>query len=460
MQWNLYLTCAFFLAASIAGGNAMRSRSDANQSVDPLVASLGEGFVSGHAKVKDTTLHYVRGGAGPAVVLLHGFPQDWYEFHQIMPRLAKKFTVVAVDLRGMGGSTPTAGGYDAATMAGDIHELAEQLHLQPVYVVGHDLGGMVAYAFARRYPEMTRGAMILDVPLAGIGPWEEIQTLPQVWHIRFHQTPDLPEKLIAGRQAIYFRYFLRAPQFSDADLAHYAESYATTEKLRSIFEFYRAFPEDARFNAAQRSATSVPLFLAAGERSPFSKYIPRIAEALREQGWTKVQTGVVRNSSHYVADEQPEIVADLIERYATESNVQGAFESEYAITALRRAYAAFNQGDIDTAVEPLDAKVEWSEPPEFPGGGTYQGREGAKQYLAQSRAAWAEVISEPIQFIPAGNRIVVFVHARVRPKDSSQWQEVDLADVYTFRAGKAIAMRAFANREEALLWAGAGKQDH
>ena len=84
------------------------------------------------------------------------------------------------------------------------------------------------------------------------------------------------------------------------------------------------------------------------------------------------------------------------------------------------------------AVEPLDAQIEWSEPVEFPGGGTYQGREGAKQYLSQSRAAWAEVISEPEQFIPAGNRIVVFVHARVRRKNSSEWQEVRLADVYTF----------------------------
>lgn len=129
-------------------------------------------------------------------------------------------------------------------------------------------------------------------------------------------------------------------------------------------------------------------------------------------------------------------------------------QTEQLIMALRGAYAAFNRGDIDAAVEPLDAQIEWTEPTEFPGG-TYYGREGAKQYLAQSRAAWAEVISEPEKFIPAGNRIVVFVHARVRPKDSHDWQEVRLADVYTFRNGKAIQMRAFDDRQEALRWAGA-----
>ncbi|HUE54028.1 MAG TPA: nuclear transport factor 2 family protein, partial [Terriglobales bacterium] len=91
---------------------------------------------------------------------------------------------------------------------------------------------------------------------------------------------------------------------------------------------------------------------------------------------------------------------------------------------------------------------------------TYHGREGAKQYLAQSRAAWAEVISEPVQFIPAGDRIVVFVHARVRPKDSHEWQEANLADVYTFRGGKAVAMRAFADRQKALRWVGVEKPDH
>jgi len=111
-------------------------------------------------------------------------------------------------------------------------------------------------------------------------------------------------------------------------------------------------------------------------------------------------------------------------------------------------------GDIDAAVAGLDPQIEWSEPESFPGGGMYHGRDGARQYLAQSRAAWAEVNSEPEQFIAAGDRIVVFVHARVRAKGSNDWQEVRLADVYTVRDGKIVAMRAFADRQEALRWVG------
>lgn len=134
--------------------------------------------------------------------------------------------------------------------------------------------------------------------------------------------------------------------------------------------------------------------------------------------------------------------------------MENSLNREQMISVLRRAYAAFNRGDMDAALEPLDAQIEWSEPAEFPGGGTYRGLIGVKHYLTQSRAAWAEVNSEPEQFIFAGNRIVVFVHARVRAKGSNDWQDVRLADVYTVRNGKAIQMRAFADRQEALRWAG------
>ena len=129
-------------------------------------------------------------------------------------------------------------------------------------------------------------------------------------------------------------------------------------------------------------------------------------------------------------------------------------ELDQAITALRAAYASFNRGDIPAAVAALDEQIEWTEPAEFPGGGTYHGRAGVTTYLTQSRAAWAEVHSDPERFIPAGDRIVVFVHARVRARDSNAWQDVLLADVYTFRNGKAVQMRAFADRLQALRWAG------
>jgi ketosteroid isomerase-like protein len=122
--------------------------------------------------------------------------------------------------------------------------------------------------------------------------------------------------------------------------------------------------------------------------------------------------------------------------------------------ALRKAYAAFNRNDIAATVEALDPQIEWTEPAEFPGGGRYHGHEGVKAYLSQSRANWAEGSSEPERFIVAGDKIIVLVHARVRLKDSTEWHEIRLADVFTFRNGKAIQMRAFADRQQALEWSG------
>ena len=294
-----------------------QAQSPSKQPLDRAFAALGSGFVSATAQVNGTTLHYVSGGRGPAIFLLHGFPQDWYAFHQVMPRLAKQFTVIAVDLRGVGGSAASAGGYDAANMAKDIHELAEQLHLEHLYVAGHDIGGMVAYAFARLYPKTSRGVMMLDAPLPGLGPWEEIKANPVAWHINFHQVPGLPERLLAGRQGIYFRYFLAPNTFSDPDVDHYVESYAGPEHLRALLEIYRAFPADEKFNAAQGSAIDVPLVVATGGHSPFERLMPSIAAALRAHGCSNVKVEVVKNSAHYLLEEQPDAVVELIERYAS-----------------------------------------------------------------------------------------------------------------------------------------------
>lgn len=135
-------------------------------------------------------------------------------------------------------------------------------------------------------------------------------------------------------------------------------------------------------------------------------------------------------------------------------------QTEKAIAGLRAAYAAFNRGDFDAAVQLLDPNVEWTEPAEFPGGGAYHGVNGVKRYLSQSRAGAADVISEPERFIPSRDRIVVFVYARVLPKGSNSWQEVRLADVYTFHEGRVTQMHAFSNRQDALHWAGVEESSH
>jgi pimeloyl-ACP methyl ester carboxylesterase len=281
------------------------------------MTSFGKEFTSETGTVNGIILHYVRGGEGPALILIHGFPQDWFEYHAVMPQLAKRFTVIAVDLRGVGGSAATPGGYDAANMAEDIYQLVSALKLEDVYVVGHDIGGMVAYAFVRRYPQIMRGAMILDQVIPGIDGWDEVQRSPVVWHMHFMQIPGLAEKLVVGRQAEYLGYFLNFGKFTPGEVSHYVQAYATPAQLHAALEMYRAFPANVQFNQAQRGPNELPVFLAAGAGSPFAKLVPQIAEGLRGSGLTRVETGKIPDSVHYVVADQPEAVADLIERYAS-----------------------------------------------------------------------------------------------------------------------------------------------
>jgi pimeloyl-ACP methyl ester carboxylesterase len=307
----------FFPVFLLLGCAILCSQAQVRRHMSPLATGLGDEFASESATVNGIMLHYVRGGNGPAVILVHGFPEDWFEYHAIMPRLAKQFTVVAVDLRGVGASTAKPGGYDAANMAEDVHQLVAALKLDRVYIVGHDIGGQVAYAFVRRYPEATRGAMILDTAIPGIAGWDEIQGHPAMWHVRFMQVPGLAEKLVVGRQADYFGYFFQFGKFTPSDEAHYVKAYATLAQLHAMFEMYRAFPANAQFNAAERGPNGVPVLLAAGDGSPFAQLVPKIAEGLRSNGCAHVETSLIRGAVHYVVEDQPETVTELIERYAS-----------------------------------------------------------------------------------------------------------------------------------------------
>ena len=138
-----------------------------------------------------------------------------------------------------------------------------------------------------------------------------------MWHVRFMQVPGLPEKLVAGRQADYFGYFFNFGKFTPSDVAHFVKAYAIPAQLHAVFEMYRAFPANAQFNAAQRGSNDVPLLLAAGDRSPFAQLVPKMAEGLRANGCAHVESGLVRGAVHCVVEDQPEAVADLIERYAS-----------------------------------------------------------------------------------------------------------------------------------------------
>ena len=310
----------FVVLWCIAGCGMVLPEYQTQGQTSPIATGLDKEFLSETATVNGITLHYVRGGKGPTVILIHGFPQDWFEYRPIIPTLAKQFTVIAVDLRGIGGSTSAPDGYDAANMADDIHQLALVLKLEHVYIVGHDIGGHVAYAFVRRFPQITRGAMILDTPIPGIEGWEEIQGAPFMWHMHFMQVPGLAEKLVDGRQTAYLGYFFQYGKFTPEEIAHYVKAYGTVVQLHAVFEMYRAFPANAQFNAAQGAPMRVPLFFGTGDGSPFAKLVPKIAEGLRAHGCTHVETGLIHDAVHYVVEDQPEQVTGLIERHASTSH--------------------------------------------------------------------------------------------------------------------------------------------
>ena len=276
-------------------------------------------FIAETAEANGTRLAYVRGGEGPLMVLIHGFPEDWYEWRPVMERLARCFTVVAVDLRGVGGSDAPDDGYDAATMADDVHELVEHLALGPAHVAGHDIGGWVGFALAIAHPETVSSVAVLETILPGIG---EPEIDVSVWHGEFHMIPDLPEALVTDRQEIYFRHFFDIgtvgdDAITDDAIAHYVDAYTDPASLRAAFEMYRALPANIAFNSEHRGPVDVPLLLVGGE-NVFGSAMTEIAATLRDaHGWTDVAVEIIANGQHYIVEERPDDVAELIERHAT-----------------------------------------------------------------------------------------------------------------------------------------------
>lgn len=294
---------------------ALAANTASAQSMSPGVSPPG--FASTNIEVNGTRMHYVRGGHGPGLILIHGFPENWAAYQAIMPRLAKRFTVVAVDLPGIGESAPANGGYDTANLAAHIHALAEDLKLERPYIVGHDLGAHVTYAYVRRYAEVVRGAMVFDTPMPGIAGAEEAGS--GMWHVGFMQVPGLAEKLVPGRQAAFLGWFFDFGKFTPDERAYYERAYQTPQ-LHAAFEMYRALPQNGEWNAAQTATNNVPLVVAVGDKSPFARLLPTFVEGYRAKGMTHVEGARITGASHYVMTDNPEGVADLIERHAASDN--------------------------------------------------------------------------------------------------------------------------------------------
>jgi pimeloyl-ACP methyl ester carboxylesterase len=260
-------------------------------------------------------------GAVRRLFFLHGFSQDWYEFSQVMCLLANRYTVIALDLRGIGKSKAMRADYDAETLANDIHELADQLAMKDPYLVGHDMGGMIAYAYARLYPAESRGIAILDGPLPGTPSTDLLVKLPFLWHFTFHRIPKLPEWLIGGHAYTYFktaffRRFAKDKQaMSDAVMRHYASAYTTPEQLRAGLGLYRTYRKNQAFMRAHRDELQVPILLLEGDYGS-GKPGPTAKELANTFGCRSVTAQVMAGCGHFMTDEQPHVIANLLQHHA------------------------------------------------------------------------------------------------------------------------------------------------
>lgn len=268
-----------------------------------------------YAELDEVMLHYVTAGSGPPVVLLHGWPQTWYEWRHVIPALANRYTVIAPDLRGLGDSSRPLHGYDKMTMARDIWQLVSgKLGHDRFFLVGHDWGGPTAFALAAQQPQAVRRLAILDVVIPGDGG--DFSQGGRRWHHQFHMTPDLPEALVQGREEIYLAWFYRTLAFRpDAigadDLTEYLRTYRQPGAMRAGLALYRALPQDAADNRATLARMKLPMpTLAVGGAKAWGR-AGEVEDSLRRVA-TDVRGTVVAECGHFIPEEQPEVLARLL----------------------------------------------------------------------------------------------------------------------------------------------------
>ena len=273
-------------------------------------------------RVNGVLLHYVTAGNenGEAVVLLHGFAQSWYEWRRdVIPALANKYFTVAPDMRGIGDSEKPLDGYDKRTMAEDIWQLVRHLGLTKFYLVGHDFGAAVAYAFAAAHPDAVSKLVIAEMIMPGFG-YEDCMQAPfvtdglgrKVWHLAFHDAPNLPEALIAGRERMYLQWFHNnfgyVPNaIPEQDLDEYVRTYAAPGGMRAL-DYYRTHFIDAEHNReSSKTLLKMPVMAigGAGFLGPIvAEGMAKLAENVRKE--------VIPECGHWVPDEQPEAFTKLL----------------------------------------------------------------------------------------------------------------------------------------------------
>ena len=269
------------------------------------VQPFPSGFRTEDVTSDGATIHVRVGGYGAAVVMLHGFADTGDMWAPLAAALAPGRTVVVPDLRGMGLSSHPQGGYDKKTQGRDVAHVLDALKIQKADVVAHDIGNMVAYAFAAQYPERVARLVVMDAPLPGIGPWDEITRSPLLWHFNF-RGPDV-ERLVAGRERIYLDRFWNElsadpAAIDEATRQHYAALYARPGAMRSAFNQFAAFTQDAIDNQAfaAKGKVTMPALAMGGDKS----FGASMGDILRIVA-TDVTSVIIPRSGHWLMEEQP-----------------------------------------------------------------------------------------------------------------------------------------------------------
>lgn len=291
--------------------------------------ALPTSLVARTIRCPDGTEIFARaGGHGPVVVLLHGYAENSDSWQPLAEDLIKDHTVVVPDLRGMGHSSVPVGGYDKKTQAGDIRAVVTAFGYDRTSVVAHDIGNMVAYAYAASYPDKIERLAVMDAPIPGVGPWSDVLQLPGVWHFNFHG-PDA-ERLVQGRERIYFdriwNDFTGDPGKPDnATRDFFTASYVQSGRMRAGFAQFTAFSQDAKDNLIfAKTKLSMPVLAVGGEKSlgPLQAVIMRAVA-------NNVEEVVVRGSGHWLMEERPSETVALLRTFLDASPQERLTPTDY-----------------------------------------------------------------------------------------------------------------------------------
>lgn len=278
----------------------------------PAANSQTPTIASRTADAGGVTFHYLTAGQGPALILLHGYAETSRMWRPIIPQLATRFTVIAPDLPGIGDSSVPSDGLNMKTAAVRVHALATSLGVQKAEVVGHDIGLMVAYAYAAQFPAEVPKLVVMDAFLPGVGDWQTVFDDPNLWHFRFHGAT--PEALVAGRERTYYDYYWnefaadKDHSLPEADRQAYTAAYSRPGRMRAGWSYFESFPQDARdFAQLSQTKLSMPVLAIGGEKS-----LGNFLGQQMQVAASNVTVIVEKNTGHWLMEENFKETSDAL----------------------------------------------------------------------------------------------------------------------------------------------------